>query len=118
MFAGSVNGHQRNRILQALQNSRQLSANGELFQFVSFVPTAKAGLFHDVIYYIETPYLPQVVFPELVWDSLRLIFFSICEIEQSREAATVYIEGMAHGLDPYRLIEMEPLFAIYDDTFG
>jgi hypothetical protein len=70
------------RLLQAIANSHRLSAFGGGRGF-GFVPIVKAGLFHEVFYYIEAPELPEVVFPDLVKDSLSYVFFwSPIQIDQ------------------------------------
>ncbi len=74
--ASTLKTQERDRLLQAVLNSYRLSLAGPHETF-AFIPIVKAGIFREVIYYVEAPNLPDVVFPDLVMDALELCLFLI-----------------------------------------
>ncbi len=108
--ASTLKSQERGRLLQAVLNSYRLSMAGPDETF-AFIPIVKAGIFREVIYYIEAPSLPEVVFPDLVMDSLKLCHFLIAGPDSPAgiDDPGAYFESLLKGKDPQNLVAFEPL---------
>jgi hypothetical protein len=109
--AAELTGEHVGRVIKGVENSYYMAHQPENSAF-SFIPIVKAGIFENVVYYIETVGLPDIVPPGLVLDSLRFCRFLVANsrMAKAKDGLAKYWESLAIGEDPEGLLEFEPSY--------